>query len=108
MVLSRDGAREKGPASSRIWERVGVSTIESVDVEISVVLGRARMPIHMLLKMGRGAVITLDSSEKDEVEILANEHLVARGVVVVNGADISVEISSLVTRPESIAVQTAA
>lgn len=78
-----------------------MSTIETVDVDISVVLGRTQMPIHMLLKMGRGAVITLDASEKDEVEILANDHLVARGVVVVNGADISIELSSLVKRPVS-------
>ncbi|MGL4324768.1 MAG: FliM/FliN family flagellar motor switch protein [Beijerinckiaceae bacterium] len=78
-----------------------MSTIEAVDLDISVVLGRARMPIHMLLKMGRGAVITLDTTEKDEVEILANDHPVAKGIVVVNGADIAIEIASLVKRPVS-------
>ena len=67
-----------------------MSTIEAVDLDISVVLGRARMPIYMLLKMGRGAVITLDTTEKDEVEILANDHPVAKGIVVVNGADIAI------------------
>jgi len=76
-----------------------VNPIEDIDLDISVVLGRARMPVHLLLKMGRGAVITLDATEKDEVEILANDHPVARGIVVVNGADISVEVSSLVRRP---------
>lgn len=76
-----------------------MSTIESVDLDISVVLGRARMPIHMLLKMGRGAVITLDTTEKDEVEILANDHPIAKGIVVVNGADIAIEVASLVKRP---------
>ncbi|MBN9064312.1 MAG: flagellar motor switch protein FliN [Rhizobiales bacterium] len=76
-----------------------MNPIEDIDLDISVVLGRARMPVHLLLKMGRGAVITLDATEKDEVEILANDHPVARGIVVVNGADISVEVSSLVRRP---------
>ena len=79
-----------------------MNTIESIDVDISVVLGRVQMPIHMLLKMGRGAVITLDATEKDEVEILANDLPVARGIVVVNGADISIEVSSLVKRPASV------
>ncbi|WP_342361982.1 FliM/FliN family flagellar motor switch protein [Terrarubrum flagellatum] len=79
-----------------------MSTIEAIDLDISVVLGRVQMPIHMLLKMGRGAVITLDATEKDEVEILANDHPVARGIVVVNGADISVEVSSLVKRPATV------
>ena len=85
-----------------------MSTIEAVDLDISVVLGRARMPIHMLLKMGRGAVITLDTTEKDEVEILANDHPVAKGIVVVNGADIAIEIASLVKRPVSERMATVA
>jgi flagellar motor switch protein FliN/FliY len=76
-----------------------VNTIDSIDLDISVVLGRVKMPVHMLLKMGRGAVITLDATEKDEVEILANDHPIARGIVVVNGADIAVEVVSLVRRP---------
>ena len=38
------------------------------------------------------------SSEKDEVEILANDHPVARGLVVVNGTSIGVEISDLMRR----------
>ena len=79
-----------------------MNPIEAIDLDISVVLGRVRMPIHMLLKMGRGAVITLDATEKDEVEILANDHPVARGIVVVNGADISIEVSSLVKRPTTV------
>ncbi len=76
-----------------------MNTIDSIDLDISVVLGRVKMPVHMLLKMGRGAVITLDATEKDEVEILANDHPIARGIVVVNGADIAVEVVSLVRRP---------
>jgi flagellar motor switch/type III secretory pathway protein FliN len=32
------------------------------------------LPIHMLLRMGRGAVIELDSTDSDMVEILANNH----------------------------------
>jgi hypothetical protein len=34
---------------------------------LAVVLGRTRMPIHMLLRMGRGAVIELDSTDSDMV-----------------------------------------
>ncbi len=59
------------------------------------------MPIHQLLRMGRGAVITLDSAEGDEVEILANDLPIARGVVVVNGTLITVEVKELIRRPPS-------
>ncbi len=75
--------------------------LENVGVDVSIVLGRCRMPIHQLLRMGRGAVIALDSSENDEVEILANDHPIARGMVIVNGNAITVEIKELLRRPES-------
>jgi flagellar motor switch protein FliN len=75
--------------------------LDNVAVEISIVLGRSRMPIHQLLRMGRGAVIALDSSEDDEVEILANNLPIARGLVVVNGAEITVEVKQLLRRPDS-------
>jgi flagellar motor switch protein FliN len=57
------------------------------------------MPIHQLLRMGRGAVIELESGEEDEVEILANDLPVARGLVVVQGNRIAVEIRELIKRP---------
>lgn len=76
------------------------NTVDRVEVEIEVVIGRTRMPIHHLLRMGRGAVIELDSNENDEVEILANGFPVARGQVIVQGKRIQVEVTSLIRRPE--------
>jgi flagellar motor switch protein FliN/FliY len=75
--------------------------LSNVGVDISIVLGRSRMPIHQLLRMGRGAVIALDSAEGDEVEILANDLPIARGMVVVNGTSITVEVKELLKRPDS-------
>lgn len=78
------------------------STIDKVEVEIKVVLGRTRMPIHKMLRMGRGSVIALEAWENDEVEILANDLPIARGQVVVNGASISVEITEMLQKPVSV------
>ena len=39
--------------------------ITEVDVEISVVIGKSTMPVHQLLKMGRGAVIELEAGVDD-------------------------------------------
>src|SRR5690606_41234058 len=61
-----------------------LSQIEAVNVEISVVLGRSVLPMAQLLRMGRGAVIPLDASERDEVWILANNHPVARGEIAIH------------------------
>jgi flagellar motor switch protein FliN len=77
-------------------------TIDDLKVDVTVVLGRNRMPIHMLLRMGRGAVIELESTETDMVEILANDHPIARGQVVVTGTRIAVEITELIRKPDLV------
>ena len=69
------------------------SAVQSVDLEISVVIGRAVMPIHQLLKMGRGAVIELDARVDDHAWIFANDRLIARGEIVVNGETVSIQIT---------------
>ena len=74
------------------------SNVDNVKVEISVVLGRSVIPMHQLLRMGRGAVIELDASEDDEVIILANSMPVARGAIVVIGNRIAVEVKSVLKR----------
>ena len=79
-----------------------MQTVENVELDITVVIGRSVMPIHHLLRMGRGAVIELNANENDEVEILANNFPVARGQVVVQGKRIQVEVTSLLRKPETI------
>jgi flagellar motor switch protein FliN/FliY len=63
--------------------------LDNVAVELTVVLGSAQMPIYKLLRMGRGAIIELNATENDEVQILANNHPFAKGHVVVAGTRIS-------------------
>lgn len=70
-----------------------MSQIEAVDVEISVVLGRSVLPMSQLLRMGRGAVIPLDASERDEVWILANNHPVARGEIEIREDRIAITVT---------------
>jgi flagellar motor switch protein FliN len=73
------------------------SNVSGVKVEISVVLGRSVIPMHQLLRMGRGAVIELDSSQDDAVTVLANERPIAKGEIVIHGDKIGVSITSLLT-----------
>jgi flagellar motor switch protein FliN/FliY len=75
-----------------------MSTLEKVSLDIQVVLGTTDMPIHQVLRLGRGAIIELDATEDDEVRILANNFPVARGTVVVQGNRIAVEVKELLPR----------
>jgi flagellar motor switch protein FliN/FliY len=79
---------------------MSVSTLDKVAVELTVVLGNTSMPVHQALRLGRGAIIELDSKEQDEVKILANNMPIATGVVeVVDGNRISVVLKQMLNRP---------
>jgi flagellar motor switch protein FliN/FliY len=73
------------------------SNLDNVKVEISVVLGRSVIPMHQLLRMGRGAVIELDSHQDDPVTILANDKPVAKGEIQIQGDKIAVAVVDLLT-----------
>ncbi len=70
-----------------------MSAVGSIKVEISVVLGKTELPMHQLLRMGRGAVIELDAHQNDEVWVLANKTPIARGEIMVQGDRIAVSIT---------------
>ena len=79
-----------------------VATLDKVTVDITVVLGTTFMPVHQVLRLGRGAIIELDSHEDDPVSILANDMPVAKGTVVVSGNRIAVEVGEIMPRQQDM------
>lgn len=79
-----------------------MATFDEIHVDISVVLGVNEMPVHQLLRMGRGAVIDLDVAEDDDVSIYANSTLVAKGQVVLLGERIGISITEVLMRPADV------
>jgi flagellar motor switch protein FliN/FliY len=75
-----------------------VATLDKVSLDISVVLGNSVMPIHQVLRLGRGAIIELDAGEEDDVKILANNFPIAEGTVVVSGNRIAIEVKRLLPK----------
>ena len=75
-----------------------MATLDKISLDIAVVLGATKMPIHQVLRLGRGAIIELDTTQDDQVRILANNFPVAKGAVVVQGNRIAVEIKQLLPR----------
>ncbi|WP_425349314.1 flagellar motor switch protein FliN [Consotaella salsifontis] len=57
--------------------------IMSIPVTMQVVLGKAVMPVSDLVKLGRGAIVKLDSKVGEPVDITVNGRIVARGEIVV-------------------------
>jgi flagellar motor switch protein FliN/FliY len=79
-----------------------VPNLDAVSLDITVVLGTTSMPIHQVLRLGRGAIIELDAAEDDDVKILANNLPVAKGAVAVSGNRIAVEVRELLPRAPDV------
>ena len=59
-----------------------LEAVFDVPVNVSAVLGRARMDVSELLKLGQGTVVQLDRKVGEAIDIYVNNRLIARGEVV--------------------------
>lgn len=73
-----------------------------VPLEITVVLGRARLLVRDILALGPGSVVELDHAAGEPVDLLVNGHLVARGEVVVVDELFAVRIKEILSRAERL------
>jgi len=62
--------------------------LNDVEVEIVVVLGTSTLRLNQILQLGRGAVVELESGPSDQVEVYANDILIAKGEVVITSGDV--------------------
>lgn len=83
-------ARPTGPAPVR-----GIEMLAGVDMEITVELGRTRMPVRDLLALAPGTVLELDRAADGPADLLVNGRLIARGEVVVIDEDFGLRITEI-------------
>jgi flagellar motor switch protein FliN/FliY len=79
-----------------------LDTILAIPVTVQVVLGTTTMPVARLMKLGRGAIISLDQKVGDPVNVLVNGRIVARGEVVVvdeSNSRFGVSLTEIVNLP---------
>lgn len=74
-----------------------LEALYDVPVQISVVLGRTTMQLNQLLKLGRGAVIELERSIGEPVDIYVNNKIVAKGEIVIVDNQIGVTLTEVIT-----------
>ncbi len=73
-----------------------VDMLRDVDLNVRIELGRSRMLIEDVLKLGEGSVVELDKLAGDPVDVFVNERLVARGEVLVLNDNFCVRINEIV------------
>ncbi|MCS7016657.1 MAG: flagellar motor switch protein FliN [Gemmatales bacterium] len=75
---------------------VPLERLHQVNVTITAELGRARLPLRDILRLGPGAVVELDRDVSQPIDLRVNGVLVARGEVVVVQDRFAVRIVELI------------
>ena len=73
-----------------------LEAVFDVPVQVSAVLGRARMEVGELLRLGPGAVLELDRKVGEAIDIYVNNRLVARGEVVLVEDKLGVTMTEII------------
>ena len=73
-----------------------VEALLDVEVEITAILGTTNMPISQILKLGRGAVVQLNRSVGEDIEVHANNRLVAKADVIVVDDRLGVTMTEII------------
>jgi flagellar motor switch protein FliN len=84
-----DGAEANGNGQP------GDSSVYRIPVQVMAVLGKAVLQVNDLLKLGRGAVIELDTKVGEPIEIYVNNRRVAKGELVVQGERLSISMTEV-------------
>lgn len=87
------------PSFQQVMRDAQVSSIDllrDVDLNVKIELGRSRMLVEDVLKLGEGSVVELDKLAGDPVDVFVNERLVARGEVLVLNDNFCVRINEIV------------
>lgn len=74
-----------------------IDLIRDVELDVRIELGRSRMRVDEVLKLGEGSVVELDKLAGEPVDILVNDQLVARGEVMVLNDNFCVRVSEIVS-----------
>ena len=81
---------------------INVDLIRDIPVQVRAVLGRTRMTIDNILRLGPGHIMELESLHGEPIDVFANDTLIARGEVVVVGEQFGVRITEIAGQQERI------
>lgn len=71
----------------------------SVPLQVTAELGKCKMTVQEILKLGAGSVVELDRMAGGPVDLLVNNKLVARGEVVAIEDNFGVRVTEIIEKP---------
>ena len=77
-----------------------INMILDIPVQLTVELGRKRLPIKNILQLAQGSVVELDALAGEPMDVLVNGFLIAQGEVVVVNDKFGIRLTDIVTPSE--------
>jgi flagellar motor switch protein FliN/FliY len=79
-----------------------IAMILDIPVQLTVELGRTKVPIKNLLQLAQGSVVELDGIAGEPMDVLVNGYLIAQGEVVVVNDKFGIRLTDIITPSERI------
>jgi flagellar motor switch protein FliN/FliY len=99
-----DGAPEfeavNAPVASGTSPMQDIQMVLDIPVQLSVELGRTRVPIKYILQLAQGSIVELDALAGEPMDVLINGYLIAQGEVVVVNDKFGIRLTDIVTPSE--------
>ncbi len=77
-----------------------INMILDIPVQLTVELGRTRIPIKHILQLAQGSVVELEAMAGEPMDVLVNGYLIAQGEVVVVNDKFGIRLTDIVTPSE--------
>ncbi|MFN0186492.1 MAG: flagellar motor switch protein FliN [Aquabacterium sp.] len=77
-----------------------LNMILDIPVQLTVELGRTRIPIKHILQLAQGSVVELETLAGEPMDVLVNGYLIAQGEVVVVNDKFGIRLTDIVTPSE--------
>jgi flagellar motor switch protein FliN/FliY len=79
-----------------------INMILDIPVQLTVELGRTRIPIKHILQLAQGSVVELETLAGEPMDVLVNGYLIAQGEVVVVNDKFGIRLTDIVTPSERL------
>ena len=93
MAAQRTEGQNNGVADTQ-----NLDLLMNVKLQVTAELGKCKMMVQDILKLGTGSIVELDRLAGGPVDLLVNSKLVARGEVVAIDENFGVRITEVVGR----------
>ena len=77
-----------------------INMVLDIPVQLSVELGRTKVPIKYILQLAQGSVVELDALAGEPMDVLVNGYLIAQGEVVVVNDKFGIRLTDIITPSE--------